>query len=308
MNKRKFLVMLIIGIGAAYGTMCIILTPLSMRENSRQGTNNPKYRAHLALVARLEQDGYMAMNGEKNLPKAEQIFRQVLKEEASSDDAWLALARIMDKQGRPREALTYYQGLLGPHAWVSSLQNDTAILTRYAELSERFGKIEQALQAYQKVLQVSARDGRAVGSDPNMPVGTNASDPGEICARAHILLGLTHQTHREGIFIPEREMPSLALQAFQEAVRLRPDLPIAHYYLGDQLRAMRRTKEADAEFARAESLGDDTFRAAMHKHENDAKHRVAELKKSERDVGFSYDGPGRPLKVTTRLLHPELNK
>ncbi len=278
MKTKSILTILGTGLIVSCAAYILAIAQVEPRNKSANSHWNPALRQRRERQFQLDQDAAMALNGEKDLPKAERLFRQALRLNDADDDAWLGLARIADKQGKTREALALYQSLLGPHRnWVSAESNDVAVLTRYAELSEHFGKTEQAVQAYQKVLQVSARDGHVVGRDPNMPVGTNTTDPNEIRARAHILLGLAHQAHREGIFIPEREMPDLALQAFQEAVRIKPDLPIAHYYLGDQLRTLHHTKEANAEFARAESLGDDAFRAAMHKRENDAKQRMTDL-------------------------------
>ena len=51
--------------------------------------------------------------------------------------------------------------------------------------------------------------------------------------------------------------------AYREAVRLKPDLPIAHYYLAQGLKHFGHIAEAQTEMARAERLGDDTFRAAL---------------------------------------------
>ena len=48
-----------------------------------------------------------------------------------------------------------------------------------------------------------------------------------------------------------------------QAVRLKPDLPIAHYYLAQGLKHFGHIAEAQTEMASAARLGDDTFRAAM---------------------------------------------
>ena len=119
----------------------------------------------------------------------------------------------------------------------------------------------------------------ALDSDSNMRVSVDAEDVRDVRARAHILTGIAHQQHLEGYLFRELEMAANALKEYREAVRLRPDLPIAHYYLGVGLRGAKRDQEAQAEFARAEQMGDAAFRAALHKKENDEKQRRADYER-----------------------------
>ena len=263
MNIKTVLVILASGFAIAYVAMSIRFTQAPVHSISRQFSTDTLYHQARAKLAKLNQDASAAWR-KKNLPEAERLFRQALALDTSDDDAWISLARMMDEQGRYREALTFYDGLLGPHTWGSSLEHERAILTRYADLCDMFGRPDDATKACLKVLHLNPDPRKNCLDDPYMFVRVDTDDPTEIRARAHILTGMWLQGYSVGYAYRRAETITSAVRAFKEAVRLKPELPIAHYYLAQGLRHIGHKAEAQAEFARAEDLGDETFRAAMH--------------------------------------------
>lgn len=301
------LLLLCFGIGTTvfYMQWYIGIAQMHERDTSYQRSTNPQYRQRVAELKKLKSDGYRALNHDKNLPEAERIFRDLLKQDNANDDAWLCLARIMDMQGRYKESLAFYDGLLGPHRWTSSLQNEPAVLARYAELCDKMGRPDDATAAYREILMEPARGSIDCWGDSNVRVDTNARTPAEIRARAYVLLGIAHQAHHEAIIFDEATEDDSAVKAYRQAVRLQPDLAVAHYYLGYGLKRIGRKREAQIELDRAERLGDDAFRTAMHKRENDFKQLQAEQRKTFRSVNITYTGPNTPPKIVSKPLPPD---
>ena len=305
MKTKSLLLSISAGFLVVYLGVCIYAGLTPARNVSRQRNTNPNYLTHIADLQNLKIAGYHALNHDKNLSEAEHIFRDLLKQNNADDDAWLCLARIMDMQGRYKESLAFYDGLLGPHRWTSSLQNEPAVLVRYAELCDKMGRPDDATAAYREILMGPARGGIDCWGDSNVRVDTNARTPAEIRARAYVLLGIAHQAHHEAIIFDEATEDDSAVKAYRQAARLQPDLAVAHYYLGYGLKRIGRKQEAQAEFNRAERLGDDAFRTAMHKRENDFKQLQAEQRKTFRSVNIIYTGPNTPPKIVSKPLQPD---
>lgn len=291
--------MTILGGGLIAGWAALCLPPLlthSRSISSQQSKPNPERERRRAQQQQLVQNAFLAWQRDKDLPKAERLFRQALKQDDACDDAWLSLARIMDSQSRHREALVFYDSFLGPHRWKSSLENEPAVLTRYAELCDQFGRSDDATRAYRKVLVNAARNGDNHWLDTNMSVSVDAQEPNDIRARAYLIAGIAHQWHQEAIIFAESEEDSRAVAAYRRAAHFKPDLAIAHWYLASGLEQAGRKPEAKLEFARAERLGSPDFRFAMHKRENEEKQRFEAAKKTWRAVDMPLTTPGIPVK------------
>ena len=262
MNITKLALVTTSGLALASLALVMAITQKPPRDLSRNSTITPRQLKRMADQEKLHHAAYTAWH-QKNLPEAERLFRKALALRTSDSDAWIALAHIMDEQGRYREALAFYDGLLGPHTWSSSLQQEFRVLTRYADLCDMFGRPDDATQACLKVLQTNPDPTKNYLDDSNMFVRVDTDDPTEIRARAHILTAMWLQKFSDGFANGRAETIASALSFYREAVRLKPDLPIAHYYLSQGLKHFGHKAEAQTEMARAERLGDDTFRAAL---------------------------------------------
>ena len=262
MNLNKLTLFTMGGLALAYMGFVTIVINQQPRNLARNGKPSAISIKRTADMDKLNAEAYSAFN-KKNLPEAERLFRKALALEPSHD-CWILLARMMDAQGRYRESLALYDAFLGPHPnWHSSQEYERAILTRYADLCDMFGRPDDATQACLKVLQTNPDPTKNYLDDSNMFVRVDTDDPTEIRARAHILTAMWLQQFSDGFANGRAETIASALSFYREAVRLKPDLPIAHYYLSQGLKHFGHKAEAQTEMARAERLGDDTFRAAL---------------------------------------------
>ena len=236
---------------------------------------------------------------EKDIPKAQRLFLECLKHVGTRADAMMWLGQIADRQGHPAEALKYYDGLLIHNAhFSSSYATEIPVLGRYGELCDMQGRHTDALAAYQKILAYAKQFNDTAWADPNLVTDLSTNDPTRVRARAHLIMGIAHQSGDTLIYHDPSHKIDRALHAYREAVRLEPDLAIAHYYLGYGLQKAHREAEAKAEFARADKVASHDFRIAMHKTENDRKAAQAALEAKPRNiVHVTYTGPNTPPRV-----------
>jgi len=290
MNITKLALVTASSLALASLALVIGITQKPPRELSRNSTISARTLKRTADEDKLHHAAYTAWR-QKNLPEAERLFRKALAVSTSDADAWIALARIMDEQGRYREALAFYDGFLGPHpAWGSSEQLEFHVLTRYADLCDMFGRPDDATKACLTVLQTNPDPTKNYLDDSNMFVRVDTDDPTEIRARAHILTAMWLQQFSDGFANGRVKNTALALRAYREAVRLKPDLPIAHYYLAQGLKHFGHIAEAQTEMASAARLGDDTFQAAM----------TAKVRNKEEERKYDMAHPRKGVAIATK--------
>jgi len=298
MNITKLALVTTSGLALASLALVMAITQKPPRDLSRNSTITPRQLKRMADQEKLHHAAYTAWH-QKNLPEAERLFRKALALEPSHD-CWILLARMMDAQGRYRESLALYDAFLGPHPnWHSSQEYERAILTRYADLCDMFGRPEDATQACLKVLHLNPDPTKNYHDDSNMFVRIDTDDPQEIRARAHILTGMWLQDYSDGYAYRRAETAAESLNAFKEAVRLTPGLPIAHYYLAQGLKHAGHKAAAQAELARAEELGDETFRTALH---------AKATKRAAEDKYYAARQAKEGAKFTIPVSHEEMTR
>ena len=298
MNLNKLTLFTMGGLALAYMGFVTIVINQQPRNLARNGKPSAISIKRTADMDKLNAEAYSAFN-KKNLPEAERLFRKALALEPSHD-CWILLARMMDAQGRYRESLALYDAFLGPHPnWHSSQEYERAILTRYADLCDMFGRPEDATQACLKVLHLNPDPTKNYHDDSNMFVRIDTDDPQEIRARAHILTGMWLQDYSDGYAYRRAETAAESLNAFKEAVRLTPGLPIAHYYLAQGLKHAGHKAAAQAELARAEELGDETFRTALH---------AKATKRAAEDKYYAARQAKEGAKFTIPVSHEEMTR
>ena len=226
------------------------------REHSRTVITDPVVLKHIADAEQALNDARRAWQDNHNAAPAERLYGQLLQKNPNDMFIWHLLAKMRDEQGMDREALVAYERLMHPPPHnVSNEASEPKSLYRYATLLDKFGRQEEALQIYHRVLGASAQQDRLSGGASMPKVSLSAKDATELRARAAMLAGFDYNM---GMERPQR------LACFREAVRLLPELPITHYYLGYELQLQNRKQESKTEYARAEKLGDVDFRKAMH--------------------------------------------
>ena len=305
---KKFLVCLALTILAATGALMIYPVVAPAHENANHSWKNPELEAKFEQDRTLLQEAAFSWHENHDLRKAKTIFQQLVQSDSQLlPDALIGLARIEDEQGHSKEALHYYDALLGPHPnWNSSLEDEPAVVGRFAELCEEQGRYEDALAAYSKVLKLGSEQDMLTTADHNVPIRIDTNDPTEIKARALILIGLAHQLNQAGELHRDPIALKRSLTAYQTAVRLEPNLAITHYYLAYGLKFQGKTREAAAEYAMAEKVGGPEFSAAMHKAERDLQAKMAQSERNSRIVHVSSMGPNSPPVTWSEYKHPEL--
>lgn len=179
----------------------------------------------------------------KNLPMAEQHFRDALSVDPKNAFIWHNLGQVFRKQGKMREAVEAFAMIATDHDdWGSTFSTDPTFLVTYAELCEQTGKPEVAQETYNRIVENSKsekRKGFIVFID-----GTLKS-PRENKAHAYQLAGLKHRSH--GDF-------QEALACAEKAVRLAPGEPLSHILKGLACDEVGRKADALAALEKGASL------------------------------------------------------
>lgn len=144
-------------------------------------------------------------------------------------------------------------------------ENDTAKLTQFALLLNQVGQTVEAVQVYNRAAHsLDYRDSAYNGGKPYLDVllpevAMGNSMPGQVKYTPEHLQALadTLLAYTQGGFWTEEEV----MAHIQEAVKLYPESPVTHYYLGGIISAKDRAG-AKAAYQKAAELGDDKTVAA----------------------------------------------
>ena len=249
-----------------------ISTPARMQEKSRNIITDPTYLRKQQQRHELMSQAYHAWKREHSLGKAERLFRQLISSDEGNPSYWLDLAQVLDEQHRAQEAMEAYKNVVHPApGWGYSASNMPAITMRYAQLCEQYGKRDEALQMYSRILNTNAYDEkqqqilrRALRETSATPptIGADAQNDADVRARALVVAGQTHRWQGE---FPE------AIQCYQDAIRVDPNLAVAHFYLAQthdylshERGAAQHKQEAQTEYQKAGRFGDSAMQAALH--------------------------------------------
>ena len=245
---------------ALFGCLCVgfFTHPAS---KSRYPTTNPEY---LRKRREREQRSNDALRAYRNgdFGRAEQLYRQAVQANPDDTLGWDSLAKLYDEQKRDRDALDAYDHMLHHSKRVfSSMDTDPEALYRYAHLCEQFGRHQDAMQSYRNILLAAAQSEPAHSGD--LQIKTDVQDPTEARARACLFAGREYSSHgREDV----------AMQCYQEALRLKPGLAAAHFVLARHYEAGSDGRDwkncrakAKAEFIEAQRLGGEEVQAAFQR-------------------------------------------
>lgn len=174
-----------------------------------------------------------------DLPAAESKYRAALVEQPRDALAMHGLGKTLERRGRIPEALDLYKLLATDQpGWGSSLKSNAGFLTHYADLCEANGRLQDALEAYQRVLQ-SGLD-RIGDWAPAVPRSADT-----------VQRARSRATAMAGIYLAVKWQTASALQKFERAKQLDPNAPEPHFYIGYVLDRMGRYDEAKNAFAHA---------------------------------------------------------
>ncbi len=185
-----------------------------------------------------------------DLGRAEEAYRQVLRDNGAHADARYLLAAVCHGQGKLDEAAALYREVLRDRPAHAEAHTNLGVL-----LSGR-GQYGEAVACFERALQYQ---------------------PGSAEAQFHLAAALRHQGQLDaaeghyrqalrlrpaypeallglGMTVGRLGRPGEAVTAFREAVRLRPDYALAHNNLAVALADLGRQEEAAASYRRALEL------------------------------------------------------
>lgn len=151
--------------------------------------------------------------------QAEQLYRQILRQQPDDADAWSRLGEVCHALGKHEEAVHAYQQALQLRPGQARVLNNLGIL-----LMEQ-GRLDESIACYREALRVQPDS-----------------------AETHNNLGLA---------LMEQEQLEEAIANYKEALRLKENYPAAYNNLGKALTKQGRSQEAVACFRRAVQLQPD---------------------------------------------------
>lgn len=183
-----------------------------------------------------------------NLGAAEAAFRLStnIEKGAANEGAILGLAQTLEREGKNAQSIRVYRYLLYPkQGWQTSEEQNPILRMHLALLLAGDKQWAEAVSIYESTI-----GGVSYGEDfPALDVHfrPNAPQPALFRAMAHLVMGVTHKGHADGV---------QALAEYAAAVRADPSLALAHYYHGQGLLTLGRRVEARAAFEQANELDD----------------------------------------------------
>ena len=191
---------------------------------------------------------------ENRFPAAESAFRGAITIHTGWGPSYYGLAQALTAQGKTPEAIQIYRELIYPRSnWVSSTGTETRTLMNYAALLAQTGQWAEAVSIYEKALpDLPGGDLPKIDVhfDPRVP------QPTELLAAAHIALGLAANFGNDSD-------DNRAVDEYRKALSLAPDWDLANFYYGFGLRHVGRRAEAQAPFAKAAQMGNETLKKAV---------------------------------------------
>lgn len=171
---------------------------------------------------------------------AEQLFQGLLADYPKDLMLMSVLADLYDRQHRDREALEEYRKILDGFPGVSaSIQTDPLVLNRFADLSAKYGSVEEARVAYQKAVQ-------CVELEPDQaPIVATGDSLDQLRSAALIAVGMEYGY--EGEYRLERSSFLTASQLDSRSWR-------AHLAMAAAWRRIGKWDDANQEMARAAAL------------------------------------------------------
>ncbi len=209
-----------------------------------------------------------------DLPRAEQLYRQVLHSDASQGEVWYLLGAACQAQGKLAEAVGHYRQALALRPDLAAAHNSLGIaLVMQRDLAGAVASFRRAVRLRPDHAQAHSNLGNALKEqgqfDDALPCYEQAirlkpdfaeahSNLGSIlgvlgrfpeaesrCREALRLKPTSAEAHNNlGIALAGQNRLDEALTAYQEAIRLRPDYPEAYNNLGVLYADQRKHAEA----------------------------------------------------------------
>ena len=233
----------------------------------------------------------------KRYTEAENLFRKAVQIHAKTPEASLLLADVSERQGKLEQALQAYYTLVYSQDGGSSIGTDPVTRMRYVLALVRSNRYEDAVQVYDL-----ARQQADISRDEVLfPLRFDANTPDEnhLQAAAHYVMGIEPPLHRENV-------PGELRQHLDAAIRLAPDWGKPHAALGKMLEWHRHVQEAEVEYTKSRNLGEpvESYKQKYARIEADMLRKSYELHPEHRGV----NGVVIPLKLNGEQIRQLIAK
>jgi eukaryotic-like serine/threonine-protein kinase len=208
-------------------------------EALRLAPNLPQVRYSLALT----------LSGSGKLDEAVEELQRALALQPRYDDARRLLGTVLARQGRIDEAVGEFRKAidLRPGFWGHHSALGVALF--------QSGRHDEAADAFREVIRLQPDN--AFGYQQ---LGTVYHSQGHLAQaleqyrRANAITPVPQAYSNIGAILHQQGDYAGAVEAYRQAIELRPNAHIAHRNLGDALRRLGRTQEADNAYRRAVAL------------------------------------------------------
>jgi len=188
-----------------------------------------------------------------NIRQAEEIYRQILRQDADHADTLHLLGVLCHQDGRHDIAIDLISKAIRRNPLVPSYHNNMGVVLQAQ------GRPDAAIESYQEALRVKADYAEAYNN-----LGNALKDQGNLDAaiqcyqRALRLEPHSVETHLNlGIALQSKGNLDAAIESYHEALRLNPDLAKVHYNMGVALQARGKPDDAIESYKEALRLEPD---------------------------------------------------
>lgn len=208
------------------------------------GDKLPDPKDRIGILRKYKQATDLA--GAQKIPEAIAMFREVLREEPDMTDAWLLLAEVSGRSGRPLDALEAYKEV------VKRRPKDAAGLTGAASTLLRLGRMAEARAHAELATDVAPAGAHELVARIAIlqKDGEGARRHAQLAQQADPTLPLVPFV--DGLLAYQRGDWAAAAPQFAETSRRlssrTEQLADVHYYLGDSLARLERFPEAEQAF------------------------------------------------------------
>lgn len=193
--------------------------------------------------------GLLHLAGARHV-EAEAAFRATLGLNEGFPEAWVALADVLEEQGRDAEALEALNRAIAQRAdYEGALMNASLLL-------QKMGRLEDARGSYRRVIALAPDSAAAHNNLGNVLHTLGRSAEAEVCFRRSLELAPDAAVAHSNLGNALRDLGRFAEAeaSCRQALALDPQLPEAHNHLGNILQAVGRTSESEASLRRALAL------------------------------------------------------
>jgi tetratricopeptide (TPR) repeat protein len=188
-----------------------------------------------------------------NAGRAEQLCRQMLRDDPECADAWQVLGSALLQLRRPDEALAAARS-------AARLQpGSVEVLYTLAHVLAEAGHRDEAVAQYRRILELRPDHAEALTNLGVALAERGRLNEAEALLRRAVAAGprMAKAHHNLGVALAQMKRPDEAIECLEQALALEPDYVEAYVNLGNVLNGIGRTADAIARYEQALKLRPD---------------------------------------------------